>query len=148
MTPPIEPQDFRPECTCLRLRKASRRVTQIYDRALHAHGMTVTQYGLLGHLRVLDGICLGDLADRLVMDPTTLTRTIKPLTRLGWIVSAPGDDDSRTRHLHITAKGIDAYMRARPAWSQAQKRIAEALGPEDSAALASKIDTLLDVLST
>ena len=37
-------------CTCLRLRKASRRVSQIYDQHLEPFGLTVTQYGVLGHI--------------------------------------------------------------------------------------------------
>ena len=65
-------------CTCMRLRKASRRMSQIYDHSLEAAGMTVTQYGLLGHLARYDGIGIGALAEKLIMDPTTLTRNLRP----------------------------------------------------------------------
>lgn len=119
-------------CTCLRLRKASRRVTQIYDHALDAYGLTVTQYGLLGHLKRLDGIALGALADILVMDATTLTRTLKPMQTAGWIASRADADDARARHLHITPKGLTIYKTARPAWDAAQRRIAEALGAQET----------------
>lgn len=52
-------------CTCLRLRKASRCVSQIYDQHLQRHGLTITQYGLLAHLSRLDGISIGTLAEKL-----------------------------------------------------------------------------------
>ena len=76
-------------CTCLRLRKASRRVSQIYDRALEPCGLTVTQYGLLGHIAAFDGIGVGALAARMVMDPTTLTRNLKPLLEQALVVLVP-----------------------------------------------------------
>ena len=44
--------DFRRimECTCMRMRRATRRVTQLYDRALEPAGLTVNQFGLLAYL--------------------------------------------------------------------------------------------------
>ena len=136
-----------PSCTCLRLRKASRRVTQIYDQALDAHGLTVTQYGLLGHLKRFDGIALGALADILVMDATTLTRTLKPMQAAGWVASRVDAEDARARRLHITPRGLAIYKAARPAWDFAQRRIAGALGGPDSARLAKTIDRLLAALA-
>src|SRR5260370_12142115 len=65
-------------CTCLRLRKAARRISQVYDGYVAPLGLTITQFGLLAHLRVLDGIGVGALAEKLVMDPTTLTRNLRP----------------------------------------------------------------------
>ena len=61
-------------------------MTQIYDRHLEPTGLTITQYGLLSHLRSLDGVSIGALAERLVMDPTTLTRTLGPLVTAGRMV--------------------------------------------------------------
>ena len=139
----IDIKSHSPACTCLRLRKASRRVTQIYDQALEAHGLTVTQYGLLGHLKAYDGISLGELAVILVMDATTLTRTLKPMEKQGWIASTTCKDDARTRRLHITGSGATKYKSARPAWDKAQRQIASVLGEAESAKLAGAIDLLL-----
>ena len=82
-------------CTCMRLRKASRRVSQIYDRSLEPLGLTVTQFSLLGHLGSFDGIGIGALAEKLVMDPTTLTRNLRPLQRQGFVVLAADPHDRR-----------------------------------------------------
>ena len=38
------------ECTCLRMRRATRLVTQLYDHALGPSGLTVSQFGLLAYL--------------------------------------------------------------------------------------------------
>ena len=49
-------------------------MTQIYDQHLEPFGLTVTQFSLLGHIRSFDGIGIGALAEKLITDPTTLTR--------------------------------------------------------------------------
>ena len=134
-------------CTCLRLRKAARRVSQIYDRALQPWGLTVTQYGLLGHIGVLDGVGVGALAGKLVMDPTTLTRNLKPLLQQGYIVLAPDRRDRRARRLYLTAAGRQAFQRAKPAWAGAQLQLEAALGARDTPTLNAVLDRVLEQLA-
>jgi DNA-binding MarR family transcriptional regulator len=128
------------------LRKVTRLVTQLYDAALAGTGLTITQYGILGHLKRLDGIALGELAEVLVMDATTLVRTLKPLENRGYIASAVRADDRRTRRLHLTGAGLQAYDTAKPHWRRAQARIDAVLGQEGAAQLASSVSTLLAAL--
>ena len=134
-------------CTALRIRKAARRVSQIYDQHLESAGLTITQYGLLGHLKSFDGIGIGALAEKLLMDPTTLTRNVRPLERLGFVVLAPDPHDKRSRGLHLTDKGRDAYAEARPAWAKAQRQIEQTLGADDASALNAALDRMLDKLA-
>ena len=134
-------------CTCLRLRKASRRVSQIYDRALEPWGLTVTQYGLLGHIGSLDGIGVGALAAKLVMDPTTLTRNLRPLLAQGQVVLAPDRHDRRARRLYLTEAGRAAFARAKPAWARAQLHVEQALGQRDAPALNAVLDRVLERLA-
>jgi DNA-binding MarR family transcriptional regulator len=133
-------------CTCMRLRKASRRLSQIYDHSLEAAGMTVTQYGLLGHLAKFDGIGIGALAERLIMDPTTLTRNLRPLERQGFVVTKPDRRDKRSRCLHLTASGRAAFESAKPAWVRAQRHIEQALGGAETSALNAALDRVLEKL--
>ncbi len=134
-------------CTCLRLRKAARRVSQIYDAALQPFGLTVTQYSLLGHAKTLDGIGIGTLAETMVMDPTTLTRNLRPLQRRKLLVLVADVRDRRNRNIHLTDAGREALARARPGWVAAQKQVATALGDTDGPALAGTIDRLLTALA-
>jgi DNA-binding MarR family transcriptional regulator len=138
---PREPQSAG--CTCLRLRKAARRVSQIYDRALQPCGLTVTQYGLLGHIAVLDGIGVGALAARMVMDPTTLTRNLKPLLEQAFVVLVPDPRDRRARRLHLTDDGRRTLARAKPAWRSAQLHLEQVLGKSDAPALNAVLDRVL-----
>lgn len=130
-------------CTCLRLRKAARRVTQIYDRHLEPAGLTITQFGLLAQLRGNEGITIGTLAERLIMDPTTLTRNLRPLERRGLLAIEPDPDDRRARRLALTAAGRDAFAAAWPLWSAAQRQVETALGDPETAALHGALDRAL-----
>ncbi|TMJ50408.1 MAG: winged helix-turn-helix transcriptional regulator [Alphaproteobacteria bacterium] len=138
--PWTRPRKFRrrrrspaPACACAKPRGAS--------------GLTITQFGLLAHLRVLDGIGVGALAEKLVMDPTTLTRNLRPLQRRGFVVLAPDPDDRRSRSLHLTEQGREALRAARPAWARAQRHVEEVLGNADAAVLNSALDRVLERLA-
>jgi DNA-binding MarR family transcriptional regulator len=134
-------------CACLRFRKAARRVSQIYDKHLEPYALTVTQYALLGHLRTYDGIGIGALADALVMDPTTLTRNLRPLERRNLVAQERDEQDRRSRHLHLTEAGIRVYIEARPGWEAAQRQITKALGEAGSTTISATIDSMLERLA-
>ena len=133
-------------CICLRMRKAARRVSQIYDQELEPYGLTITQYGLLGHLKLYDGIGVSALADKLVMDPTTLTRNLRPLERQGFVTLTQDPKDRRNRNLSLTAAGREKLAAAKPGWEAAQGKIAGVLGKEDGAAMAITIDRMIEEL--
>lgn len=131
-------------CTWLRLRKLSRQLTNFYDQGLAPFGLTVTQWSLLAHLKSLDGIGLGALAEALVMDPTALTRALRPLQRDGLVRLQANPQDKRARHLHLTDKGRERYEAARPAWRRAQLHVDDILQARDLTALNGLLDHLID----
>lgn len=135
-----------PGCTCLRLRKASRRVSQIYDQHLEPFGLTVTQYGVLAHLATFNGISIGELAEKLVMDPTTLTRNLRPLERQGLVAVKPDRRDRRARSLQLTACGRKVLERARSGWVRAQCHIERVIGDLETPALNAALDRVLERL--
>jgi len=130
-------------CTAARVRKASRRVSQIYDRELEPYDLTVTQFGLLAQLRAAPGAAVGALADSMVMDATTVSRNLRPLERRGLVVAEPDRDDGRVRKLKLTPAGRTAFERATAGWRAAQNRIAAALGAEEMIALNAALDRAL-----
>ncbi|MGD1066204.1 MAG: MarR family winged helix-turn-helix transcriptional regulator [Vulcanimicrobiaceae bacterium] len=127
-------------CTCKRLRRAARQVSQLYDDALAPAGVTIAQFGLLAQLegalcQSASGIALGELAERMATDPTTLTRNLKPLEMRGLLRSAPDQDDRRVRRIRITPSGRSALRKAIPLWRRAQGQIEGGLGSEDAGSL-------------
>src|SRR5262245_10506184 len=115
-------------CTCFKLRRLTRRVTAVYDRALSAAGMRVTQYSLLAHLRGLRGVAVSEVAAVLDMDRTTLTRNLRPLIDAGWIEVRPSQEDTRVRLVRITASGETRWQAARLCWRQAQREVNGTIG--------------------
>jgi len=128
-------------CTCFKLRRLNRRVTAVYDRALSAAGMRVTQYSLLGHLRGLSGVPMSELAGMLDMDRTTLTRNLKPLIESGWVKVRSGDEDARVRLVQLTSVGEERWKAARTCWRQAQDEVNNTIGPANLASLHQMLDT-------
>ena len=126
-------------CTCFRLRRAARQVSQLYDRALAGAGLNVNQYSILRHARAPR--TLGALAARLGMDRTTLTRNLQPLLRDGWLAEERGDDP-RQRVLSITDAGRQRLEQAQPLWRRAQRRVDALLGPASRTRLHASLDAV------
>jgi DNA-binding MarR family transcriptional regulator len=127
-------------CTCSRMRRAGRGVTQLYDQALEPAGLTIGQFGMLAYLATADagrsgGIAIGALANARGMDPTTLTRNLKPLVAEGWVVDARDPRDRRVRAVAISASGRKKYLAAAPLWQSAEAQMRTLLGAETLAAL-------------
>jgi DNA-binding MarR family transcriptional regulator len=138
---PPDPTPVPSGCTCFRLRKLTRRMTQHYDARLAPAGLRLTQFSLLANLRA-GPLTMSALADRMEMDRTTLTRNLKPLADAGFVAVAPGED-ARSRVVSVTARGRDSWARARALWRQAQDEVNRALGAEQVAALHATLDESL-----
>jgi DNA-binding MarR family transcriptional regulator len=116
-------------CTNFKLRQLMRRVSQHYDHEVAQAGLKTTQYSLLSHVLKLGPVRPGELARAMSMDPSTLTRNLKPLITAGWVELAEGSD-GRTRSVAITDAGRDKRAEAQRRWRVAQQGINQALGAE------------------
>ena len=110
------------DCACASLRRASRAVTQAYEAALKHTGLRATQFTLLQVLERMGTSPQAALGELLALDPTTLSRTLRPLARAGWI-RAGGGRDRREVRWTLTPAGRRRLARARPAWERAQARL-------------------------
>lgn len=116
-------------CIGANLRRASRAITQFYDQVLQPSGLRGTQFTVLVAIGLSQPVMMTDLADRLGMDRTTLTRNLKPLEKQGLVESNPGED-RRTRVVMLTEHGQEMLQNTLPLWEKAQLQVVEALGPE------------------
>lgn len=136
MSPPV-PLVETNSCNCTALRKASRRLSQLYDSALAPSGLKSTQFAILAEVdrRSNEPPTIRDLADALVMDPSTIGQNLRPLERDGLIVLDEAAEDRRRRHVKVTRKGRSLLASARPLWSEAQARFENSFGKPEAAAL-------------
>ncbi len=121
-------------CMCASLRRAARAVTQRYDEALRPAGIRLTQFTLLQMLSLSGPLTQGALGEQLAMDSTTLSRTLQPVEKAGWIRSRPGSD-RRERYVEVTKAGLKTLSRVTPAWEAAQQELRQRLGEGKWAAL-------------
>lgn len=126
-------------CHCLKLRRSAENVIAFYDRMLKPAGVTVRQYSILRGIAGQDGCSTSVLAKAVEVDPSTLTRNLKPLLAQGIVADkkAPG---SRDRKLVLTPQGKQTEQAAGVLWAKAQSALEEKLGPERICVLE---DTLL-----
>ena len=75
------------------------------------------------------------LATDLVVDRTTLGRTIRPLERDGLIAVVKGSLDRRSKELHLTEAGAERLRAAVKAWAEAQTRFEAVFGGQRALAL-------------
>ena len=134
-------------CACLQLRKVTRKVTQLYDRALVPAGLTTAQFSARSFVNRTPDPSVGDIAARLVMDPTTATRLLRPLMRDKLIELAPAAGDKRRRAVRLTPKGRKKFEEALPLWRAAQADLGKTLGRRRFRALWDTLETSLAQLA-
>lgn len=137
----IKPQG----CTNLKLRQLSRIVTRHYDSFVADVGLKITQYSLLSHVVKLGPIRPGDLARRMQMDASTLTRNLQPLAALGLLTVGAGAD-ARSRLVSATETGVAKQAQAQQAWKAAQLALNDQLGSERVVALHALLDSCIELL--
>jgi DNA-binding MarR family transcriptional regulator len=135
------PSPRSPACTCGRLRRAARALTQLYDDLMTPSGLRVTQFSLLRMLASHGTARMSELARVLLLDRTALSRTLDPLVERGFVAIVPGRD-ARTREVSLTRDGARAIRGAEPYWKRAQAQVAARIGAADLKAL---IATLAEV---
>lgn len=133
-------------CTAAKVRRLSRRVSQIYDEALAPHGLTIGQFGLLASLSRRRGLSINALAARLAADASTVSRLVRPLAADGLLRIAVDPDDRRGRLVWLTDAGHARRAAANDAWTRAQAVVAERLGAGRLAALRFLLDEAHDRL--
>jgi DNA-binding MarR family transcriptional regulator len=131
-------------CTCSELRKAARAITLLYDDALKSSGLLSTQFGVLQIICDIVSIRISDLAGKLGMDRTTLTRNLSVLERQGFIEISQGKDH-RTRIVTATQKGRSAVAKAILLWNKIQYNVKQEMGESSWHELMQNLGQLLKV---
>jgi len=116
-------------CASTTLRSAARAVSRGYDAALADDDLTVNQFAILRRISRAGELQLSRLAERLIMDRTTLYRALEPMTRAGW-VSIEAAPRGRARIVRLTPDGVRRMADGTPAWEAAQTRLIDAFGVE------------------
>lgn len=122
-------------CNGSALRKATRRITQLYDAVLAPCGISVSQRSVLVHVERAGTPTMTQLAHAMVLDRSALAHNLRPLEREGYLVQRRDAVDGRSRRVALTAAGRAKLAESNCLWRLAQSRFEGAYGAHRAAAL-------------
>ena len=128
-------------CYCALLRKATRRVTSVYDDALQPIGLNLAQFSLLRHIARDEPISMTELGRKIELERSTVSRNVKVLEGMGLVETGSGKDQ-REAVVELTENGRRILEDGAPLWQGAQDRIEARLGTDAAAQLKELLQTL------
>jgi len=132
-------------CVGFNLRKASRLLKRLYDEAFEPLGLKGTQFSLLMAVVGNNGATIGELAQPLGMERSTLSRNITVLQKKRLVTVEEGED-RRQQRISITDSGVSVLRKALPLWQEVQERLAGELGEERIKSLLEDLQSLSQLL--
>lgn len=120
----------RDTCLCLHAQRAARALARRFDEAFRPLGLTSGQYSLLHSLNRPTPASLGQVAEVLAMDRSTVTANLKPLERRGLAAIAVDADDRRGRRAALTDAGRALLAQATPIWIEEHARVEQELNAD------------------
>lgn len=138
-------------CTNTALRRASRRLGQLYDEALAPTGLRGTQVSLLTQIDAMTlptnrgnaaGPTLQDLASQLSLRVSGITHALAPLVRDGLVELMQDSLDARVKHALLTSKGRARLAKAIERWAIANRHVEKIMGSAKTAKLRELADQI------
>lgn len=145
---PVGSEEMHTElvCTHTSLRRAARRLSQLYDDAMAPIGLTSPQALLLSQVDTLtadgEGPTLQVLAGRLAIQVSALTHALRPLIRDGVVELRPDARDRRSKHAVLTTSGRARLQEMYERWGDANRRFEAVLGADSAEKLRALADTI------
>lgn len=117
-------------CYCTNARHCANNLTDLYNEALKAIGLTVPQYYLLAYLALLGKANITAWAECVGLDRSTMVRNIRHLVDAELVERTDGSGKT----YRLSSKGEAIMGDARQCWKEAQHKVRDFLGEEDAKA--------------
>lgn len=133
-------------CTNTAVRRAARRLGNLYDDALASLGLKATQVALLSEIERMvaasggQSPALQDLASNMAVQISALTHALRPLVRDGLIELQVDESDKRVKRAALTSTGNQRLGQAIVLWATVNQRVDDVLGKESAAQLRALAD--------
>ena len=98
---------------CFPLYAAARCVTGLYTPWLKPLGLTYTQYLVFLVLWEQDGIPVGEICEKLMLDNGTVSPLLKKMEKAGYITRSRSQEDDRIVVITLTDQGRDLQEQAK-----------------------------------
>ena len=97
---------------CFSIYSATIAINRAYKPLLDQLGLTYPQYLVLHALWETDGLTITAIADRLALEPSTITPLVKRLEQAGFVTRLRNPDDERQVRVSLTPKGAEMRIGA------------------------------------
>jgi DNA-binding MarR family transcriptional regulator len=142
-SPATAPTDF-----CLRLARAHAVLIRRFDSALgNHHGISFGDFQVLNHLSRAPGGRLRrvDLAERLGLTASGVTRTLLPLEKIGLVTRQPDPRDARVGYAAVTPTGEELLANATVITDMVSSDLLKTVRPDQLAGMADLLGQLAGI---
>jgi len=129
------------DCLAVRIRMLNRTITAIYDDALRPLGLTAGQLNILVVVTKRGPLSPGEVARRLNMEKSTVSRNVERMRTNGWL-TVTATDSGRKQQLTLTRQGKRLLENSVSAWGEAQTRTGALLGRRGSDSIRSMANSV------
>lgn len=117
-------------CAGWNARLAARRITQFLEQRMEGSGLTFAQFGLMAEIASAADDTITALAERMGLDQSTLSRTLRTLESDGLVEIAVVESDQRKRMVWLTEKGARRLEASISSWQQAHAELGRVLSTD------------------
>ena len=114
-------------CAGWNARLLARRLTQFFADRMADASLSFAQLGLMAETASADDDTISALAERMGLDQSTLSRTLRTLEADGLVEIAVAEADQRRRLVWLTEKGARTLEAALATWRKAQAELSRRL---------------------
>ncbi len=93
------------EHICFNIGRVMRKVYEHYESRLAPFNLTTPQYMIFKALWMGDGITIGELAQRVSLDGSTITGILDRMEKSGYVERRPNAEDRRSALVYLTGQG-------------------------------------------
>jgi DNA-binding MarR family transcriptional regulator len=128
-------------CLTHGLMRATRTVARGFEAEAASLGVTAPQFTALARLSFMGPMTVSQIAAKVDVDRTTMTRNLAVMAQKGWIAEGSAED-RRERVWELTDAGRLVLSQVMPVWQAWQARLVDRLGPEAATQLLKTLQTL------
>ena len=115
------------QCINARVRRLHKLLDHVYQERLKVFGLKGSMLSMLFLIGKQEGITQSGIAERLVLDQSTVSRDLKKLIERGVVEAAQGEDP-RSNQMKVTLKGYELLDEIAPVWADLHRDMSAFLG--------------------
>lgn len=117
-------------CAGWNARLAARRITQFLEQRMAGSGLSFAQFGLMAEIASAADDTITALAERMGLDQSTLSRTLRTLEGDGLVEIAVVESDQRKRVVWLTERGARRLEASLASWRRAHAELGKFLSTD------------------